>query len=207
MKTTYYTVKSPAPEVRFRAAIVADPHDHPFGEVLPILEREAPDFILIPGDLTERFREEDDPGARLGLKLLAACAAIAPTFYSLGNHEIGGCHGRIYKAKLSGRGQPPPFTLSPRWLEAIEGCGATLLDESFVTWRGNSTGDIVIGGLGSGLLNPGWVPNLVWLDDFAAAHARHEAMNCICYENKDMGIYFITDPDGYWLEVVPTRLK
>ena len=169
MKTTYYTVKSPAPEVRFRAAIVADPHDHPFGEVLPILEREAPDFILIPGDLTERFREEDDPGARLGLKLLAACAAIAPTFYSLGNHEIGGCHGRIYKAKLSGKGQPPPFTLSPRWLEAIEGCGATLLDESFVTWRGNSTGDIVIGGLGSGLLNPGWVPNLVWLDDFAAA--------------------------------------
>ncbi len=40
-------------------------------------------------------------------------------------------------------------------------------------------------------------------DDFDAAHALHEKMGCICYENKDMGIYFINDPDGYWLEVVP----
>ena len=39
--------------------------------------------------------------------------------------------------------------------------------------------------------------------DFAAAHARHEKMGCICYENHDMGIYFIEDPDGYWLEVLP----
>ena len=42
-------------------------------------------------------------------------------------------------------------------------------------------------------------------DDFDAAHALHEKMGCIAYENKDMGIYFITDPDGYWLEVVPVR--
>lgn len=30
-------------------------------------------------------------------------------------------------------------------------------------------------------------------------------MGCICFENEAMGIYFITDPDGYWLEVVPTK--
>ena len=42
-------------------------------------------------------------------------------------------------------------------------------------------------------------------DDFEAAHALHEKMGCIAYENKDMGIYYITDPDGYWLEVVPER--
>ena len=41
--------------------------------------------------------------------------------------------------------------------------------------------------------------------DFAAAHAKHEAMGCICYENPAMGIYFIEDPDGYWMEVVPVR--
>ena len=41
--------------------------------------------------------------------------------------------------------------------------------------------------------------------DFEAAHALHTEMNCICYENKKMGIYFISDPDGYWLEVVPKR--
>ena len=42
-------------------------------------------------------------------------------------------------------------------------------------------------------------------DDYEAAHALHQQMGCICYENPAMGIYFITDPDGYWLEIVPTR--
>lgn len=42
-------------------------------------------------------------------------------------------------------------------------------------------------------------------DDFKAAHALHKEMDCICYENPAMGIYFISDPDGYWLEIVPTR--
>ncbi|MDL2298438.1 VOC family protein [Synergistaceae bacterium OttesenSCG-928-D05] len=41
--------------------------------------------------------------------------------------------------------------------------------------------------------------------DFAAAHKLHEEMGCICFENKEMGIYFIEDPDGYWLEIVPNR--
>ena len=41
------------------------------------------------------------------------------------------------------------------------------------------------------------------VDDYNEAHALHEKMGCICYENKDMGIYFIEDPDGYWLEVIP----
>lgn len=40
-------------------------------------------------------------------------------------------------------------------------------------------------------------------DDFEAAHALHSKMGCICYENKPMGIYFISDPDGYWLEILP----
>ena len=42
-------------------------------------------------------------------------------------------------------------------------------------------------------------------DDFEAAPALHEKMGCICFENPAMGIYFIQDPDGYWLEVLPTR--
>lgn len=41
------------------------------------------------------------------------------------------------------------------------------------------------------------------VDDFAAAHALHDEMGCICFENPSMGIYFIQDPDGYWLEIIP----
>ena len=42
-------------------------------------------------------------------------------------------------------------------------------------------------------------------DDMEKAQSLHEEMGCICYENKGMGIYFIEDPDGYWIEIVPTR--
>ena len=40
-------------------------------------------------------------------------------------------------------------------------------------------------------------------DEFEALHARHKDMGIICFENEAMGIYFIVDPDGYWLEIVP----
>ncbi len=43
------------------------------------------------------------------------------------------------------------------------------------------------------------------VEDFDAALKKHRDMNCVCYENPDMGIYFISDPDGYWLEIVPKR--
>ena len=42
-------------------------------------------------------------------------------------------------------------------------------------------------------------------DDFDAAHKLHEEMGCICFENPSMGIYFINDPDGYWLEIIPEK--
>ena len=43
------------------------------------------------------------------------------------------------------------------------------------------------------------------VDDYEAAHAKHAKMGCICYENSAMGIYFINDPDNYWLEIVPAK--
>ena len=42
-------------------------------------------------------------------------------------------------------------------------------------------------------------------DDFEAARRLHDQMGCVVYENPNMGIYFIEDPDGYWLEIVPAR--
>ena len=44
-----------------------------------------------------------------------------------------------------------------------------------------------------------------YTDDYEAAHKLHEEMGCICFENHEMGLYFIKDPDGYWLEIVPER--
>ncbi|MGL4914069.1 MAG: VOC family protein [Romboutsia sp.] len=41
------------------------------------------------------------------------------------------------------------------------------------------------------------------VEDFEGAYNLHKEMGCICYENKEMGIYFIADPDNYWIEILP----
>ena len=41
--------------------------------------------------------------------------------------------------------------------------------------------------------------------DYDEVRAYHKQMDCVCYENTDMGLYFIADPDGYWIEILPLR--
>ena len=43
-------------------------------------------------------------------------------------------------------------------------------------------------------------------DDYDAVREHHRAMGCVCYENHDMGLYFINDPDDYWIELLPVKL-
>lgn len=44
-----------------------------------------------------------------------------------------------------------------------------------------------------------------YTDDFENALKKHKKMNCVCFENPAMGIYFIEDPDHYWIEIVPIK--
>ena len=39
--------------------------------------------------------------------------------------------------------------------------------------------------------------------DYDEVRSYHKEMGCVCYENTDMGLYFIEDPDGYWIEILP----
>lgn len=41
--------------------------------------------------------------------------------------------------------------------------------------------------------------------DYEETRAFHQAMGCVCFENHDMGLYFISDPDGYWIEILPEK--
>ena len=43
------------------------------------------------------------------------------------------------------------------------------------------------------------------VEDYAGAFEKHKAMGCVCFENPAMGIYFIEDPDGYWIEIIPEK--
>lgn len=42
-------------------------------------------------------------------------------------------------------------------------------------------------------------------DDCEAAYKRHKELGITCYENPAMDIYFISNPDGYWIEIAPVR--
>ena len=53
---------------------------------------------------------------------------------------------------------------------------------------------------------------LTWLRDHAGRAyelGENESHLClrveVCYENHDMGLYFINDPDDYWIEVLPVK--
>jgi len=38
------------------------------------------------------------------------------------------------------------------------------------------------------------------------AYKFHKENGWIIFENPEMGIYFIIDPDGYWIEIVPSNM-
>lgn len=88
------------------------------------------------------------------------------------------------------RSEKPNFTLA----YLGDGCTPYLLE---LTWLAGRSQPYDLGDNESHLA--------FTVDDFEAAHKKHAAMGCICYENPNMGLYFISDPDGYWIEIVPAK--
>ena len=43
--------------------------------------------------------------------------------------------------------------------------------------------------------------------DYAKIREFHRENGWLCYENHDMGLYFIVDPDGYWIEILSSEFK
>ena len=39
--------------------------------------------------------------------------------------------------------------------------------------------------------------------DYNEVFNYHKQLDCVCFENEEMGLYFIVDPDGYWIEILP----
>ena len=74
-----YTGKLQKP---LRFLVISDLHSEPFDDLLPLME--DADAVLVPGDVSNRYRQEFDQG----LRFLRESAKRRPTFYSPGNHEI-----------------------------------------------------------------------------------------------------------------------
>ena len=146
MVITEYTISARIPKPMV-AAVIADIHDKPYRAILEAVRSEAPDMILIPGDIISGHGS----AAQNSPKMLAECSAIAPTFMSWGNHEQ---HAMDLVRK------------------AANDAGVTLLEDSFVEFGG-----MKIGGLTSGFIkqnaSQGFYkntppPDIRWLDSFAA---------------------------------------
>lgn len=114
-----------------RLAVASDLHNQPFEAVLDSLRLHRPQLIAIPGDLL--CGEQPDNRELITLKqenvlpFLRACASLAPTFYSLGNHE---------------------WMLCKEDLALLRGQGAVLLDSAYAAINLNGR-RIVVGGLTS----------------------------------------------------------
>lgn len=111
-------------------------------------------MILIPGDLSDDICLADPKNA--AYDFLKRCAEIAPTYYSLGNHEIACYHrGNPWR-------HPVPVPLSEEVRSRIESTGAILLDNACV-----HVGEVTVCGLTSGINRKLNQPNEEILNGFA----------------------------------------
>ncbi len=149
--------------IRARIAVVADLHNNRFSTLIPLLRDASPDIIALPGDICGSLCESGRAGGNLtknyireaknnsvGLELLRQAAKIAPTFYSIGNHECG-------------------LTVNSR--AAIAETGAVLLESSCV-----SVGGLLVGGVSSGGAHGLWhksdPPDIEWIERFSSLEGK-----------------------------------
>lgn len=160
-KTTFYTINNSKFDSARRFAVVADLHAHIPEGLLDRLFEVSPDFILMPGDSFERL---DGSRAEINentYRFIEQASKIAPVLISVGNHENGGLSS--WNAFKWFRIESIPKYYSPEDTERICSLDAHFLDDSFTVLDG-----IAFGGLSSGLINKGKLPNLEWINDFSA---------------------------------------
>ena len=175
--TTYYELPILPDKTNLNIALVTDLHGCAFQNLVERLRSESPDVILLAGDLMEDAELVDEWSN--GYAFLRTCASIAPTYYSLGNHETIGSSRKGKKYTLDVIEE-----IRPR----IAKTGATFLHDESVLWN-----NIRICGLTSGLTQSTNVPNARALAEFAAA--------------KEFRILLCHHPEYYEPYVRPTNIE
>ncbi len=153
MKITNYSIPCEKLQKPLRIALASDLHDNPYERVVDALKKESPDLILIPGDLTDD--EQIHKGAENALQFLKECAAIAPTYYSPGNHEVKCYHRGNHFT------HPIPVPIPQRYRTDVANTGAVFLENEWTRVDG-----ITFCALGSGLNGKNNEPNAVAMDAF-----------------------------------------
>lgn len=155
VQITRYSIVSPNAPKSIKIAVAADLHNNKFDRAIEALRAQSPDLILIPGDLMDD-EELREPTSR-GYEFLRLCVALAPTFYSVGNHEIACYHkGNPWR-------KPTPRPIDGESRQRIAQTGAVLLDQHCAEWNG-----FTLCGLTSGINKEKNEPDAAVLSRFAA---------------------------------------
>lgn len=162
MKLTEYKIKNKKFPRKYVFALISDLHGNDPTEIIEILKNVKPDIILAPGDIFEPLDGAHDEINEAGFDLLKACAEIAPTFFSPGNHEVGGI--RSWSPKWRGMVKEKNYDADSK--KRLDGTGVCFLDDEFTMSHG-----LAIAGLCSGLINEGGKPKLDFLSDFCRVDA------------------------------------
>lgn len=129
-------------------AVLADIHNRRVAEFLPIVEKNKPDRILIPGDLVDGAAiekvKEHEGFVEDAVELLDRISEIAPTYLSIGNHEK-----QFRDDEIKGLYKSDAAILENRYVKA---------------------GDLYIGGLSSGRnyhdKKASQIPDVGFIDEF-----------------------------------------
>ena len=122
--TSEYTFRTGLIDRPLRLAVASDLHSDSFDDVLGEFSR--CDAVLIPGDLVDRHRQNNENA----LRFLRTVPEIVPVFYSIGNHE------RKYRYREA-------------YLKQVAESRVTLLDNESTDFHG-----VRIGGLSSAAEEP-----------------------------------------------------
>ena len=122
LKNTHYFLAAPNCSLRLKIAVAADLHGGDPQKPLELLKEATPDIILIPGDLMDDTALCNPEAS--GYEFLRECAAIAPTYYSIGNHELACYHKETP--------WPIPIPLTDEIRTRIARTGAVLLDNESI---------------------------------------------------------------------------
>ena len=133
---TYRNSKIAAP---IRAVQLTDLHNYQYGRdnqrLIAKIQRQKPDVIFMTGDMLN----EDEDRTDILLHLVREACAIAPVYFSLGNHEVG------YE-KTYGEGD---------LTEQLEAAGAVVLEKEYVDTK-IAGQEVRIGGAYGYLLPEDW---------------------------------------------------
>lgn len=139
MKITDYIINTDKNGIDITAACVSDLHARPCKKVIATLKSIHPDVILLAGDIFEIISPSMSDRNQNAYEFVRECISIAPTFYTMGNHEIYHSHAR------AGQSKTPDGALEQEHFDQLRALGITLINDEYVKVQ-HGESEILIGG-------------------------------------------------------------